>query len=70
MVIVAALAISTMVSNHIVMPLYLYALFALVERGGLVWRAWRGWWHANRKDIYAGVQEHRQDVVRAVSDAI
>jgi hypothetical protein len=54
----------------LVMPLYLYALFALGERGGLVWRAWRGWWHANRKDIYAGVQEHRQDVVRAVSDAI
>ena len=54
----------------LVMPLYLYALFALIERGGLVWRAWRGWWHANRKDIYAGVQEHRQDVVRAVSDAI
>lgn len=54
----------------LVMPLYLYALFALFERGGLVWRAWRGWWNANRTDIYAGVQEHRRDVVRAVSDAI
>jgi 1-acyl-sn-glycerol-3-phosphate acyltransferase len=54
----------------LVMPLYLYALFALIERGGLVWRAWRGWWRAHRKDLYEGVQEHREDVVRAVSDAI
>ena len=54
----------------LVMPLYLYALFALIERGGLVWRAWRGWWRAHRKDLYEGVQEHREDVVRAVSGAI
>ena len=40
----------------LVMPLYLYALFALIERGGLVWRAWRGWWRAHRKDLYEGVQ--------------
>ncbi len=54
----------------LVMPLYLYALFALVERGGLVWRAWRGLWRAHRADLYEGVQQHREDVVRAVSDAI
>jgi 1-acyl-sn-glycerol-3-phosphate acyltransferase len=54
----------------LVMPLYLYALFALIERGGLVWRAWRGWWRAHRTDLYVGVQEHRQDVVRAVVEAI
>jgi len=54
----------------LVMPLYLYALFALIERGGLVWRAWRGWWRAHRKDLYEGVQEHREDVVRAVSGAV
>jgi glycerol-3-phosphate O-acyltransferase/dihydroxyacetone phosphate acyltransferase len=54
----------------LVMPLYLYALFALVERGGLVLRAWRGWWRSHRTDLYAGVQEHREAVVRAVADAI
>ncbi|MGB5656282.1 MAG: 1-acyl-sn-glycerol-3-phosphate acyltransferase [Acidimicrobiia bacterium] len=54
----------------LVMPLYLYALFALVERGGLVWRAWRGLSRAHRADLYEGVQQHREDVVRAVSDAI
>jgi len=54
----------------LVMPLYLYALFALIERGGLVWRAWRGWWRAHRTDLYEGVREHREAVVRAVSDAI
>ena len=54
----------------LVMPLYLYALFALIERGGLVWRAWRGWWRAHRADLYEGVHEHREAVVQAVSDAI
>ena len=54
----------------LVMPLYLYALFALIERGGLVWRAWRGWWRAHRTDLYEGVHEHREAVVQAVSDAI
>ena len=54
----------------LVMPLYLYALFALIERGGLVWRAWRGWWRAHRTDLYEGVREHREAVVQAVSDAI
>lgn len=54
----------------LLMPLYLYALFALIERGGLVWRAWRGWWRSNRQDLHEGVQEHRRDVVRAVADAI
>ena len=54
----------------LVMPLYLYALFALVERGRLIWRAWRGWWRANRGDLYDGILEHRQAVVEAVVDAI
>lgn len=54
----------------LVMPLYLYALFALGERGGLVWRAWRGLWRPHRADLYEGVQQHREDVVRAVADAI
>lgn len=54
----------------LVMPLYLYALLALIERGGLVWRAWRGWWRAHRTDLYEGVREHREAVVQAVSDAI
>jgi len=54
----------------LVMPLYLYALFALIERGGLAWRAWRGWWRAHRTDLYEGVQEHREAVVRTVADAI
>lgn len=54
----------------LVMPLYLYALFALVERGRLIWRAWSGWWRANRRDLYKGVREHRRAVVEAVVDAI
>ncbi|MEA2024817.1 MAG: 1-acyl-sn-glycerol-3-phosphate acyltransferase [Actinomycetota bacterium] len=54
----------------LVMPLYLYALFALVERGRLIWRAWRGWWQVNRRDLYDGVLEHRRAVVQAVVDAI
>jgi glycerol-3-phosphate O-acyltransferase / dihydroxyacetone phosphate acyltransferase len=54
----------------LVMPLYLYALFALVERGGLIWRAWSGWWKGHRADLYEGVREHRRAVVRAVADAI
>jgi hypothetical protein len=54
----------------LMMPLYVYALLALVERGGLIWRAWRGWWNAQRAGLYEGVQEHRTAVVRAVSDAI
>jgi 1-acyl-sn-glycerol-3-phosphate acyltransferase len=54
----------------LVMPLYLYALFALAERGRLIWRAWRGWWRANRTDLYDGILEHRRAVVEAVVDAI
>ena len=54
----------------LVMPLYLYALFALVERGRLIWRAWRGWWRADRRDLYEGVSDHRRAVVEAVVDAI
>lgn len=54
----------------LVMPLYLYAVFALVERGRLIWRAWQGWWRSNRTDLYDGVIEHRRAVVEAVVDAI
>lgn len=54
----------------LVMPLYLFALLALVERGELIRRAWRGRWRSSRTDVYDGVQEHREAVVRAVSDAI
>ena len=54
----------------LVMPLYLYALFALVERGRLIWRAWQGWWKANRGDLHDGVLAHRTAVVQAVIDAI
>jgi 1-acyl-sn-glycerol-3-phosphate acyltransferase len=54
----------------LVMPLYLYALFALAERGRLIWRAWQGWWRANRRDLYEGILQHRRAVVEAVIDAI
>ena len=54
----------------LVMPLYLFALFALVERGQLIWRAWRGWWSANRRDLYDGILDNRRAVVEAVVDAI
>ena len=54
----------------LVMPLYLFALFALVERGRLVWRAWRGWRQAHHTDLYEGVHDHRRAVVQAVSDAL
>lgn len=54
----------------LVMPLYLYALFALAERGRLIWRSWSGWWRANRRDLHEGVLEHRRAVVEAVVDAI
>jgi glycerol-3-phosphate O-acyltransferase/dihydroxyacetone phosphate acyltransferase len=54
----------------LVMPLYLYAVFALAERGQLIWRAWRGWWRTNRTDLYDGVLEHRREVVEAVVDAM
>lgn len=54
----------------LVMPLYLFALFALAERGRLIWLAWRGWWSSNRTDLYDGILEHRRAVVQAVADAI
>jgi len=54
----------------LVMPLYLYALFALAERGQLIWRAWRGWWSSNRTDLHDGILEHRRAVVEAVAEAI
>ncbi len=54
----------------LVMPLYLYALFALAERGRLIWRAWQGWWRGNRRDLYEGILQHRRAVVEAVIDAI
>ena len=54
----------------LVMPLYVYALFALVERGRLIWRAWKGWWRSHRTDLYEGVLDHRRAVVQAVSDAL
>lgn len=54
----------------LVMPLYLYALFALIERGRLIWRAWRGWRTSSQHDLHEGVLEHRRDVVTAVVDAI
>ena len=54
----------------LVMPLYLYALFALVERGRLIWRAWTGWWRSHRTDLYEGVLDHRRAVVQAVADAL
>ncbi len=54
----------------LVMPLYVFAVFALLERGRLVWRAWRGSWRSHRTDLYEGVLEHRRAVVQAVADAV
>jgi hypothetical protein len=52
----------------LLMPLYLYALVALVERGTLLARALRG--RARTQDLHEGVLEHRGDVVEAVVEAI
>jgi hypothetical protein len=54
----------------LVMPLYMYALFALVERGTLIWRAWRGWRRSRRFDLREGMLRDRRAVVEAVAGAV
>ena len=54
----------------LVMPLYMYALFAIHERGTLIVRVWRGWWRSRKTDIYGGMLEDRKAVVEAVVAAI
>lgn len=54
----------------LMMPIYLFALFALFERLSLIGRAWQGWWSAHRADLHGVVAEHRHAVVEAVVDAI
>jgi 1-acyl-sn-glycerol-3-phosphate acyltransferase len=52
----------------LLMPLYLYAVVALAERGTLVVRALRG--RVRTQDLHDGVLEHRNEVVEAVVEAI
>ena len=54
----------------LLMPLYVYAVIALVERGTLAVRAFGNWRKAGQKDLHEGVLEHRTDVVEAVVDAL
>jgi len=54
----------------LVMPFYMYALFAIYERGTFVWRAWRGWWRSRHTDVHEGMLEDRKAVVEAVVAAI
>ena len=62
--------VSGLAATLLVMPLYMYALFALYERGTLIWRAWRGWRRSRNADIYRGMMEDRKGVVEAVVEAI
>jgi hypothetical protein len=54
----------------LLMPIYVYALVALAERGTLVVRAVRGWVGSGGTDLHSGVLEHRSAVVEAVVDAL
>jgi hypothetical protein len=52
----------------LLMPLYLYALVALAERGTLLARALSG--RVRAENLHDGVLEHRSEVVEAVVEAI
>lgn len=54
----------------LLLPLYLFALLAIIERVQLVWRALRTWWRARDTGLRAVIFEHRHDVVRSVVDAL
>ncbi|MEN8234551.1 MAG: 1-acyl-sn-glycerol-3-phosphate acyltransferase [Actinomycetota bacterium] len=54
----------------LLMPLYIFAVFALYERATLVIRAWKGFWGTRRSDPYEVLFEHRRAVVEAVVDAL
>ena len=54
----------------LLMPLYVYALIALVERGTLVARAVRSWRKTGQTDLHEGVLAHRNDVVESVVEAL
>ncbi len=54
----------------LLMPVYIYALVALVERGTLIARAMAGKAKSRRRDPYERLIEHRAAVVEAVVDAL
>lgn len=54
----------------ILLPLYLFALLAIVERVQLVWGALRRWRRARRAGLREVILHHRHDVVLAVADAL
>ncbi|MEN8114432.1 MAG: 1-acyl-sn-glycerol-3-phosphate acyltransferase [Actinomycetota bacterium] len=54
----------------LLMPVYLFAVFALYERGSLALRAWQGWRRARSTDPHDVVLEHRHAVVEAVVEAL
>lgn len=54
----------------LLLPLYLFALLAIVERIQLIWGALRGWRRARGAGLREVILHHRHDVVRAVADAL
>ena len=54
----------------LLLPLYLFALLAIVERVQLVWSALRTWWRARNTGLREVIFEHRHDVVRSVVEAL
>ncbi len=54
----------------LLMPLYVYALVAIVERGTLILRAFSGWRRSGRTDLHEGMLADRNAVVDAVVDAL
>jgi 1-acyl-sn-glycerol-3-phosphate acyltransferase len=54
----------------VLLPLYLFALLAVVERVQLIWRALSGWVRSRRSGLRVVILEHRRDVVESVADAL
>ena len=54
----------------LLLPLYLFALLAIVERVQLIWRALHTWWRARRTGLRDIIFDHRRAVVRSVVDAL
>jgi hypothetical protein len=54
----------------VLLPLYLFALLAVVERVQLIWRALSGWVRSRRSGLRDVILEHRRDVVQSVADAL
>ena len=54
----------------VLLPLYLFALLAVVERVQLIWRALSGWVRSRRSGLRDVILAHRRAVVESVADAL